>query len=89
MRLKLVEAGTKSRHLSPASLPHGCCCLCLVHLRLRLYLCYLFVCMEQLHFMNPPREGKALLVLDLDHTLLDFTTRVRLTMFIVGLPSAV
>eukprot|EP00752_Nemacystus_decipiens_P002670 g2498.t1 len=29
----------------------------------------------ELHFMNPPREGKALLVLDLDHTLLDFTTR--------------
>eukprot|EP00903_Cladosiphon_okamuranus_P016390 g15115.t1 len=29
----------------------------------------------ELHFMNAPREGKALLVLDLDHTLLDFTTR--------------
>lgn len=27
--------------------------------------------------MNPPREGKALLVLDLDHTLLDFSSRVR------------
>lgn len=30
----------------------------------------------QLHFMNPPREGKALLVLDLDHTLLDFSSSV-------------
>lgn len=29
----------------------------------------------ELHFMNPPRDGKSLLVLDLDHTLLDFTTR--------------
>lgn len=31
---------------------------------------------NQLHFMNPPREGKSLLVLDLDHTLLDFSSRV-------------
>lgn len=30
----------------------------------------------QLHFINPPREGKFLLVLDLDHTLLDFTSKV-------------
>ncbi|CAM9418694.1 unnamed protein product [Sphacelaria rigidula] len=29
----------------------------------------------ELHFINPPRDGKALLVLDLDHTLLDFTSR--------------
>ncbi|CAM9333140.1 unnamed protein product [Phaeothamnion confervicola] len=27
------------------------------------------------HFINPPRSGKRLLVLDLDHTLLDFSTR--------------
>ena len=26
--------------------------------------------------MNPPRDGKALLVLDLDHTLVDFSSRV-------------
>ncbi|CAN0486261.1 unnamed protein product, partial [Laminaria digitata] len=30
----------------------------------------------QLNFINLPRDGKSLLVLDLDHTLLDFTTRV-------------
>mmetsp|Transcript_6309 Transcript_6309/g.11218 ORF Transcript_6309/g.11218 Transcript_6309/m.11218 type:complete len:422 (-) Transcript_6309:188-1453(-) len=28
-----------------------------------------------IHIMNPPREGKPLLVLDLDHTLLDFSSR--------------
>lgn len=28
-----------------------------------------------IHIMNPPREGKPLLVLDLDHTLLDFSGR--------------
>lgn len=27
------------------------------------------------HLMNPPRQGKPLLVLDLDHTLLDFSSR--------------
>lgn len=27
------------------------------------------------HIMNPPREGKPLLVLDLDHTLLDFSSK--------------
>ena len=29
----------------------------------------------ELHFINPPRPGKSLLVLDLDHTLLDFSSR--------------
>mmetsp|Transcript_16476 Transcript_16476/g.28581 ORF Transcript_16476/g.28581 Transcript_16476/m.28581 type:complete len:345 (-) Transcript_16476:677-1711(-) len=29
----------------------------------------------KVNIMNPPREGKRLLVLDLDHTLLDFSTR--------------
>ncbi|GAX25425.1 protein phosphatase [Fistulifera solaris] len=28
-----------------------------------------------IHMMNPPRDGKPLLVLDLDHTLLDFSSR--------------
>lgn len=28
-----------------------------------------------IHIMNPPREGKPLLVLDLDHTLLDFSSK--------------
>jgi ubiquitin-like domain-containing CTD phosphatase 1 len=28
-----------------------------------------------IHIMNPPRPGKPLLVLDLDHTLLDFSSR--------------
>ena len=27
------------------------------------------------HIMNEPREGKPLLVLDLDHTLLDFSSK--------------
>lgn len=31
------------------------------------------------HLMNPPRPGKPLLVLDLDHTLLDFSSRQILT----------
>lgn len=35
--------------------------------------------------MNPPRDGKALLVLDLDHTLLDFTTRVSQTKHVSSL----
>jgi ubiquitin-like domain-containing CTD phosphatase 1 len=29
----------------------------------------------QVYLINPPREGKPLLVLDLDHTLLDFSRR--------------
>ncbi len=29
----------------------------------------------QVHIMNPPREGKKLMVLDLDHTLLDFSSK--------------
>ena len=29
----------------------------------------------EIHIMNPPRAGKPLLVLDLDHTLLDFSSR--------------
>jgi len=29
----------------------------------------------QVHIMNPPRQGKPLLVLDLDHTLLDFSSK--------------
>mmetsp|Transcript_47155 Transcript_47155/g.71303 ORF Transcript_47155/g.71303 Transcript_47155/m.71303 type:complete len:261 (+) Transcript_47155:1278-2060(+) len=29
----------------------------------------------QIHIMNEPREGKPLLVLDLDHTLLDFSSK--------------
>mmetsp|Transcript_10517 Transcript_10517/g.15836 ORF Transcript_10517/g.15836 Transcript_10517/m.15836 type:complete len:481 (-) Transcript_10517:262-1704(-) len=29
----------------------------------------------EVHIMNPPREGKKLMVLDLDHTLLDFSSR--------------
>lgn len=28
-----------------------------------------------IHIMQPPREGKPLLVLDLDHTLLDFSSK--------------
>ncbi|CAN0017587.1 unnamed protein product, partial [Choristocarpus tenellus] len=30
----------------------------------------------KMHFINPPRDGKSLLVLDLDHTLLDFSARI-------------
>lgn len=29
----------------------------------------------EVHVMNPPREGKKLMVLDLDHTLLDFSSK--------------
>lgn len=29
----------------------------------------------EVHIMNPPREGKKLMVLDLDHTLLDFSSK--------------
>jgi ubiquitin-like domain-containing CTD phosphatase 1 len=38
------------------------------------------------HLMNPPRPGKPLLVLDLDHTLLDFSSRQILTAGAAGSP---
>ncbi|GAB5036580.1 had iiid h [Nannochloropsis oceanica] len=34
-----------------------------------------FTAKTQVHLINPPRQGKRLLVLDLDHTLLDFSSR--------------
>jgi ubiquitin-like domain-containing CTD phosphatase 1 len=34
-----------------------------------------FTAQTPVHIMNPPREGKPLLVLDLDHTLLDFSSK--------------
>eukprot|EP00568_Trieres_chinensis_P019134 CAMPEP_0183324820 /NCGR_PEP_ID=MMETSP0160_2-20130417/78035_1 /TAXON_ID=2839 ORGANISM="Odontella Sinensis, Strain Grunow 1884" /NCGR_SAMPLE_ID=MMETSP0160_2 /ASSEMBLY_ACC=CAM_ASM_000250 /LENGTH=388 /DNA_ID=CAMNT_0025492489 /DNA_START=11 /DNA_END=1177 /DNA_ORIENTATION=- len=42
------------------------------------------------HIMNKPREGKPLLVLDLDHTLLDFSSKSlqRANSFVVGDESA-
>jgi ubiquitin-like domain-containing CTD phosphatase 1 len=35
----------------------------------------LFTEKTPIHIMNPPRDGKPLLVLDLDHTLLDFSSK--------------
>lgn len=34
-----------------------------------------FTAKTAVHLINPPRPGKRLLVLDLDHTLLDFSDR--------------
>lgn len=34
-----------------------------------------FTAQTPVHIMNPPRDGKPLLVLDLDHTLLDFSSK--------------
>ena len=34
-----------------------------------------FTATTELHIMNQPRSGKPLLVLDLDHTLLDFSSK--------------
>jgi ubiquitin-like domain-containing CTD phosphatase 1 len=40
-----------------------------------LLLCYTTLCITEVHFIVQPRPGKKLLVLDLDHTLLDFSGR--------------
>jgi NLI interacting factor-like phosphatase len=40
-----------------------------------LLLCHTTLCITEVHFIVQPRPGKKLLVLDLDHTLLDFSGR--------------